>query len=470
MAPVPNRDQVVSEINSRLVLLYPDGSELEINQDFQLEQISGENPTLIKLITLLTKHGGEGIAAKYIKEMKRLEWVDYEPSSDYGHFRFFPKGALVYSLLREWHERLIVERIGASEIRTPLLYDWSDEGIHGEAKTFFDRLYYVKGFDSKREFVLRFGGDFGLFRMLSDMKISHKNLPLRLYEFAQSFRYDRRGELKGLQRGRNFSFFDIHSVCRDAGQGWQEYADLFKWHADMSLEFGIDYNIEFTVIDEFYNSERDKIVSLAKYSKRPVIVEVLSKAKHYWAIKHIFHDEDGYRYFNAQLDFENSGRYGVTYTAADGTEQGCVICHCSSASIERWMLMVLERTLKMEKPLLPLWLSPTQIRIIPVNVSKHFDGAIELAQYFVNNRIRADVDDRNKGVKSRLRAAEEEWVPYVILFGDAEAGQETLSVRVRGKGNKTMTAGELIKEIHEQTSHMPFRQFGPLLMTRRPSI
>ena len=457
-----NRDQVVAEIDSHLILLMPDGQEIGFEDKDTISSVLREYPSLENLVDSFVSKGKErpGILAN--KAMQDLEWAGYEPASDRGHLRFYPKGTLVHNLIRDWHERVLIERLGASEIKTPLIYDWSEPDILSEAQTFFDRLYYVYSHDKKKEFVLRFGGDFGLFRMLSSVEISYRQLPFRVFEYAPSFRYERSGELRGIQKGRTFSFFDLHSMCSDHDQGWDEYCLMYKFQADMAVELGIEFAVEFTAVEAVFQDHKERLLSVLKPFARPVLVELLSKAKHYWSIKHAFHDENTHKFFNVQLDFDNSARYGITYTASDGQKTGCTICHCSLGSIERWMFLVLEKALKKDPPTIPLWLSPTQIRIVPIGIDKT-EGALDLARRISAASIRVDVDDRQKNIGWRVHRAKKEWIPYIVVFGEREEQTGQLKVQTGNEPDQTLAVDELIDLIRRQTSHMPYR---PLVNVR----
>jgi threonyl-tRNA synthetase len=127
-------------------------------------------------------------------------------------------------------------------------------------------------------------------------------------------------------------------------------------------------------------------------------------------------------------------------------------------SIERWIGVILEQAAKdMENnkiPKLPLWLSPIQVRIIPVNMN-YLDKAIEIALKINENDIRADVDDRNESVAKKIRDAEMEWIPYIVVIGEKEASSGELSVRIRGEGISNKKLDELIEEINKRISSKP---------------
>src|SRR3990172_6317411 len=217
--------------------------------------------------------------------MQALELVDYEPAADSGHFRLYPKGALIFELLRLWATDIAREKLGCVQIETPILYDWAQPDINEQAKSFHERHYRITT-DEGRTFVLRFAGDFGLFRMLADATLSYRNLPLRVYEFSKSFRFEQRGEVAGLKRLRAFHMPDIHCFTADVPGGWEEYRLLYEAYDGFVKDSGISYAIAFRVVDSFYREHKDRIVGMLASSGQPALIEVLSEMKHYWAVKH----------------------------------------------------------------------------------------------------------------------------------------------------------------------------------------
>ena len=119
--------------------------------------------------------------------------------------------------------------------------------------------------------------------------------------------------------------------------------------------------------------------------------------------------------------------------------------------------------------MLPTWLSPTQVRIIPVS-GKYLNDSIKLMEYLEGNRIRVDVDDREESVEKRIMEAETEWIPYIVVFGRREKESGKLSVRIRAEGRVAeMEAEELVKRICEEVRGKPFKPLPlPKLLSRRP--
>jgi threonyl-tRNA synthetase len=468
-----NREDVVEEIDSEYYILRPNGEEIKFDPESQDELDKVENESLKSFIESEEMKGQPKDEPPSIDAMQRLELVDYEPASDKGHFRFYPKGSLLFDLLKEWSDEIALDGLDSMEIETPLLYDWSQEDIREQAGSFHERHYSVNvPDDAKKEFVLRFAGDFGLFRIMRDANLSYRNLPMNVYEFSKSFRYEKSGELSGLRRLRAFHMPDIHSFAENVEQGWDVYQDIYRNYNDLAENTGVEFAIAFRVVEEFYEENKDKIVEMLKYSDKPAFIEVLSEMKHYWAVKHEFQAIDSVggnlQLSTVQLDVEDAERYGITYTDKEGDEEGCIICHSSIGSIERWIYAVLEEALKKESPQLPLWLSPSQLRIVPVS-----DDQIEYAEKVKDELdCRVEIDDRRESVGRKIRDAEKEWVPYVAVVGSDEEKKENLSIRIRGEEDQVeMEVEELQKKIKREIGDSPYKELNlPAKISKRPQF
>ena len=406
--------------------------------------------------------------------MRDLELVDYEPASDKGHFRMYPKGALIFNLLHAWAEEIALNRLNAYSIETPIIYDYDEPDIRAQAESFHERHYRVEiPNNPDKKFLLRFAGDFGLFRMMKDAQLTYKHLPVRMYEFAPSFRYERSGELAGLRRLRGFWMPDIHSFCTDLEQGLNEYKELFCRYTDLTNGAGVQYALAFRVVKNFYDENKRTIIEMIKYCGKPAYIEILSDMKHYWVMKHEINTIDGQggvcQVSTVQLDIKDASLYGIEYVDQGGQKKGCIIVHSSIGSPERWIFSILEDALKKDLPELPLWLSPTQIRIVPVSNIKHLSVCESLADIIAAGNIRVDIDERSNPLPWRVRQSEREWIPYLIVIGDKEAdNKEQLNVRIRGGEQRFMDVKMLIKEIKTKTQEMPWAAFPARYVSKRP--
>jgi threonyl-tRNA synthetase len=177
-----------------------------------------------------------------------------------------------------------------------------------------------------------------------------------------------------------------------------------------------------------------------------------------------------------QIDVENAERYDITYTNEEGDEKYPIILHCSpSGAIERCMYTLLEKAYADQQqhkvPQLPLWLSPTQVRLIPIS-DEFVRNCKEMGTKLNNERIRNDIDDRKLTVQKRIRDAEREWVPYIICFGKKEVASRSLPVRKRSSGTiEEMTREALIDEITNQIREKPFKPLSlPQQLSKRPTF
>lgn len=461
IVPKEEKKKEEKHIPSSFLILTPDGKEIPIDLSNPNSFLNLDiDPTLIKLIKNEAGIKEKHQTPAHIKIMKKLELLDYENASDIGHFRFYPKGVIIKTSLEEYANNFAIKELKAMRIETPMIYKLDEPDIAEQASRFRERDYRLK-VDNK-EFILRFAGDFGLFRMMKDVIMSYKQLPIRIYELSPSFRLEQSGECVGLKRLRAFTMPDIHCFCKDLEEGLSEYKLLFEKYTEFTNSMEIEYTIAFRVVKEFYSKNKEWIVSLLKIANKPALIEILPEMKHYWILKHEYQAIDStggnIQLATLQLDIEDAARYGIYYVDENGDKKGCIILHSSMGSIERWIGVILEQAAKdMENnkiPKLPLWLSPIQVRIIPVNMN-YLDKAIEIALKINENDIRADVDDRNESVAKKIRDAEMEWIPYIVVIGEKEASSGELSVRIRGEGISNKKLDELIEEINKRISSKP---------------
>lgn len=161
-----------------------------------------------------------------------------------------------------------------------------------------------------------------------------------------------------------------------------------------------------------------------------------------------------------QIDVESGERFGITYINQNEEDVNPIIIHCSpTGSIERVICSLLEKTAVSDglPAMLPVWLAPTQVRIIPI-AERHTEFSEDLAKRFRIENIRADVDDRHETVGKKIRNAGGEWVSYIIVVGDRELEGGPLTVNIRETNEKVSMDVELLtNKIRKETNGMPFR-------------
>jgi len=464
---------------SKFLIMDEEGKEHELNLDnLDANDILNKHPKM----KILVRNEVMGNTPKgkpgHIDIMRKLEMVDYEEASDVGHLRFYPNGCLVFDLLRDLAFS-IADGIGAMKIRAPLVYRLDLPDIAKQAEHFREKDYRMK--IGNKELILGFASDFGLFRMMKDVLMSHKQLPIRMYDFHASFRLEQRGECAGLKRQRYFYMPDIHCFCKNLEAGKEEYTKLFQEYWKLGKSVGIDFEVAFRVDEEFYNNCKEMLKELLGDIQKPALIELI-KQKHYWVIKHefqyIYSDEHNVQISTVQLDVEDSETYGIKYTDADGKKKGCIIVHSSMGSIERFTGALLEDAIRMEKegkaPMLPVWLSPEQVRILPV-ADRHLEFAEEIAEKLRVAKIRVGVDDRAERVNKKVFDAKQSWIPYIIVVGDKEKESGKLPVVVRNESEvskdkmEEMTFEELRSVIYRESKDRPYRpMYMPEKVSARP--
>ncbi|WP_054835800.1 threonine--tRNA ligase [Methanobrevibacter arboriphilus] len=401
----------------------------------------------------------------HVRLMKEKELADYESAADIGHLKWYPKGRVIRDLLSDYVYDLVVER-GAMPIETPpVMYDLANDAIREHAEKFGERQYKIQ---TKKELMLRFACCFGgAFRVLADSFLTWKNLPARVYELSTySFRFEKRGEVVGLKRLRGFTMPDMHSICADMSQSLIEFENQVDMCIQTGKDFEVNYEVIFRATKDFYEENQDWMYETAKKLNKPVILEILPERKHYWVCKMDFAAMDylGRPIENptVQIDVESGKRFDISYLNENEKEDYPIILHCSpTGSIERVICSLLEKTaieINEKPPMLPVWLSPIQVRVIPVG-EKHLEYANQVADEIAFNNIRVDVDDRDERVGKKIRNAATDWVPYTIVIGDKEVETNVFNVTIREtKNNCDIELDEVIYQILSKTMEKPFRK------------
>lgn len=276
---------------------------------------------------------------------------------------------------------------------------------------------------------------------------------------------------------------DCHALCADLEQVKKEFIVRFKLCMRILEGLGLgkrDYELAIRFTKDFYRENKDFVGSLVKLFGKPVLIEVLEEKAFYWVLKWEFNFVDNQEKASAlstdQIDVENANRYDITYTDENGQKRHPLILHCSpSGGVERCVYAMLEKAYMAQKegkvPILPLWLSPTQVRIIPIS-DKFIESAAEIGQKIGKHNIRVDFDDRSLTMQRKVREAETEWVNYILVIGPKEIQSGVLSVRDRLAGKIVkMQLEELVDSILKKTEGKPFRPLPlPKKLSERPQF
>ena len=283
---------------------------------------------------------------------------------------------------------------------------------------------------------------------------SYKDLPLRLAEFGTVYRYEQSGELHGLTRVRSFTQDDAHMfVTPDQLKGeFEKVIDLIlyvfrifkfdKYTAQVSLR---DPNNKAKYIgsDENWEKAENAIIEAAKEKGLKTVVEYGEAAFYGPKLDFMVKDAIGRKWQlgTIQVDYNLPERFQLEYTDADGSKKRPVMIHRAPfGSIERFTAVLLEHT----SGHLPLWLSPDQVKVLPVS-EKYAEYAKKVCGLLNNSDIRTSVDDRNETLGKRIREISQLRVPVLAIVGEKEVADGTVSVRREGADAGTMKVDDFIK-------------------------
>jgi threonyl-tRNA synthetase len=404
--------------------------------------------------------------------MRRMELVDYEPGSDPGNFRWYPKGQLMKRLAEAYVSGLVVD-YGGMQVETPIMYDYQHPKLNLYLQRFPARQYVL--LSGQKEYFLRFAACFGQYLIQHDMQISHHHLPCKLYELTHySFRREQSGELAGLKRLRTFTMPDLHTLAEDVEQAKEEFIRQTELAIQCMEGFELDFEVAIRFVRSFADQNRSFVEELASRCGRAALIELWDERSFYFVAKLEFNFIDALDkaacLSTVQIDVENTERFDITYIDTKGEKQYPLLLHASiSGSIDRVLYAILEsqamRMRKGQKAAFPFWLAPVQLRLIPV--SEKFESACKDVLEQVPYRI--DYDDRDISMGRKIREAEKEWIPYILVLGAKEVAEQCLNVRTRAGAQKKMALPELLAEIKPQMDGKPFLGLPlPQLLSRRP--
>ena len=442
-------------LESEWIIITPDGEQVSV-EDFSF----ATRPNLERLYRY-EKSGTRTSdqAPPHIELMRRMELVDYEPGADPGNFRWYPKGQLMKRLAETYVSGLVID-YGGMQVETPIMYDYQHPKLNLYLQRFPARQYVL--LSGQKEYFLRFAACFGQYLIQHDMQISYHHLPCKLYELTHyAFRREQSGELAGLKRLRTFTMPDLHTLTKDVEQAKEEFLHQTNLAIQCMEGFGLDFEVAIRFVRDFADQDRSFVEKLASCCGRPALVEIWDERFFYFVAKLEFNFIDALDkaacLSTVQIDVENTERFDITYVDKNGEKKHPLLLHASiSGSIDRVLYAILEtqamRMTKGQKPVFPFWLTPIQLRLIPV--SEKFDAPCKQILEKVPYRI--DYDDRDITMGRKIRDAEREWIPYILVLGAKEVAEQCLNVRTRDGAQRKMALPELLAEIEPQMKEKPF--------------
>ncbi len=357
---------------------------------------------------------------------------------------YLPKGGRVIRLLQEWLRKELYRR-GYEEVITPHIYKadvWKTSGHYDYYK---ENMYFFsinEGDDDNTRFMeygvkpMNCPGHVMLYR---NEIHSYRDLPVRFFEFGTVYRHEMSGVVHGLMRARGFTQDDAHVFCRE-DQVVDEVVAILEL-ADMIMsEFGFEYEAEISTrpeksigSDRIWEFSEDALRQACE--RRGLAYEINAGDGAFYGPKIDIKVKDAlgrmWQCSTVQIDFNLPERFDISYRTADNEEARPYMIHRALfGSIERFLGILIEHYAGS----LPLWLSPLQAVIIPI-ADRHKDQAYKVARRLRGVGGRVEVYEQNEPMKVKIAKAQSQKIPYMIILGDKEIEEGTLSIRERSEGD-----------------------------------
>ena len=379
----------------------------------------------------------EAKARDHRKLGKELGLFSFHPEAPASPF-FHPKGAVVYNELVAYMRELYL-RHGYAEVITPQIIDVSLWKTSGHYDNFRENMYFTSV--DEREFAVKPMNCPSHCVIFGTAKHSYRDLPIRYADFGRLHRYERSGVTHGLTRVRTFCQDDAHIFCAP-DQMKSEMAAFLALIREVYQVFGFtEMRVALSTrpekrlgSDEIWDAGEGALAEAmneaglafhinpgegAFYGPK-IEFQVLDALKRPWQLGTL------------QVDYSMPARFGLKFTKADGTEEAPVMLHRAMlGSLERFMGILIEHC----AGAFPTWLAPVQIAILPITDRVH-EFASTLEKRFKALGLRVELDGRNEKVNAKIRDAQLQKVPYMLVIGDREAEAGTVSVRHRHQGDQ----------------------------------
>ena len=357
---------------------------------------------------------------------------------------FLPKGLILKNLLIDFW-RNIHRRNGYVEISTPIMLERKLWEQSGHWDHYMDKMYTSSKEDV--DYAIKPMNCPGGMLVYKSEAHSYRELPIRMGELGLVHRCEKSGELHGLMRVRCCTQDDAHIFMRE-DQVMDEIQGVMKLIDEVYRKFGFSYEIELSTrpensigSDEEWELATRALVEAAEGMGKSYVVNEGDGA--FYGPKLDFHVKDSigrtWQCGTIQLDFQLPQRFNIEYIGADGAKHRPIMLHrVVFGSMERFMGILIEHYAGK----FPVWLSPVQVKILPVS-DKYADYAKKVADELLDANVRAEIDGRGEKLGLKIREARLEKVPYIVIVGEKEQANGSVSVRQRDAAEENQDMGEM---------------------------
>jgi len=378
----------------------------------------------------------EAKARDHRKLGRELDLFSFHPWAPASPF-FHPKGATIYNLLLAY-VRGLYRKYGYREVITPQIFDVELFKTSGHYANYRENMFLTE--IEEREFGVKPMNCPGHFLMYASQAFSYRDLPVRYADFGRLHRYERSGVTQGLTRVRTFSQDDSHIFCTldqmpaEMGRFIDFIDEVYATFGFTDVRVGLGTRPEkFMGTPENWEKAEKALASAFEERGRAFFVNAGDGA--FYGPKLDFQVKDAIgRYWQLgtlQVDFANPENFDLTYVGEDGGKHRPVVLHRAIlGSVERFLGILIEHTAGD----FPVWLAPVQAVVIPVS-DKFADYARSVAARLSADGFRVESDDRNEKLGARIRHAEMQKIPYMLIVGEREQASGSVSPRKRKAGD-----------------------------------
>lgn len=367
------------------------------------------------------------------KQLDLFSFHDEGPGFPFFH----PKGMALRNMLMDY-ERELFKEFGYVEIMTPVILSkqlWIQSGHWDHYK---ENMYFTKIDDE--DYAIKPMNCPGGILYFKTQQRSYRDLPMRVGEFGLVHRHELRGALHGLFRVRCFTQDDAH-IFMTQDQMKDEVIKCMAMYKKMYGVFGLEYHVELSTRPE-NSMGSDELWEISTNALREAIektgvpYQINEGDGAFYGPKLDFHVQDSlgrtWQCGTIQMDMQLPERFDVNYIGEDGEKHRAVMLHRAGyGSLERFIGILIEHF----AGAFPTWIAPVQVKVIPVT-EKHMDYAKSVAKTLSESNIRVELEEANETLGYKIRKAQMEKVPYMLIVGDKEEKSHTVSIRSRKDGDK----------------------------------
>lgn len=420
----------------------------------QLQRIYGTAWSTREDLRTYLRQREEAAKRDHRKLGRELELFQMHPESP-GSVFWLPKGAFIYNHLSEKIRKLNLAE-GYHEVRTPLIYDSSLWQTSGHWEHFKEDMFLIDNEDDEPTCALKPMNCPAHMLIYKSKRHSYRDLPYRIHDQGVLHRNEATGTLSGLSRVRQLCQDDAHNFVT-VDQIAEEYERILGLFERIYGTFDLPYRCDFSTRNpdkfmgdvEVWNRAEDILESVLKNNQIDYTVEPGEAA--FYGPKLDFQIRDSLnrdvQCATVQLDFQLPERFDLIYIAPDGSEKRPVVIHRAiCGSFERFIAMLIEHY----AGAFPMWLSPVQCVVMTIS-QKFVDYATEVQNLLLKLNCRVVLDNSDDKIGAKIRQARLQRVPYMLIIGERERDNRTVSVRSREEGDiGAMTLDSFIEKISDE--------------------